>query len=175
MTPIDPSDPIQRSLDAWGQHSARPLPGELKHSMQQRLGPRRAAPSYPALALSVGCIALACSLSLWWIVRGPATNTLPNAPSIASETQTTPPADPAVPVELAPTIETKPETWIAEAERLNERLNLELESLELEIRMAKLASSLAQSRDRLNHRIALDRVIASRQHNLSALDGWDAP
>lgn len=175
MTPIDPSDPLQRSLDAWGQHAARPLPGELKHSMQQRLQPRRAAPSYPALALSVGCIALACALNLWWIARGPETNTAPSTPSIASERQTTPPVDPAVPGELAPTIETKPETWIAEAERLNERLSFELETLELEIRIAKLESSLDQSRDRLNHRIALDRVIVSQQHDLSARFHWDTP
>jgi hypothetical protein len=83
--------------------------------------------------------------------------------------------DAAVPGELAPATEIKPETWIAEAERLNERLNFELETLELEIRMAKLASSLAQSRDRLNHRIASDRVIASQQHNLPTRYALDTP
>jgi len=169
MKPVDPNepDPVQRFFDTWGQQSAEPFPNQLKNAMRQRLSKNRDSGSYPAFALAVGCIALACSLSLWWIVPEPLASTarapLPTEPELAPV-----PPDAS---HLPSPVMYGTEQWLTEAERQS----LRIDAIQLEIRLARLESLYADTRARIKHRIAKDRLISSANHNLLILEGFDAP
>jgi hypothetical protein len=63
------------------------------------------------------------------------------------------------------------EQWLTEAERQS----LRIDAIQLEIRLARLESLYADTRARIKHRIAKDRLISSANHNLLILEGFDAP
>jgi hypothetical protein len=169
--PIEP-DNIVDAIQSWGQQSKLPCRSDLKTSVRRKLQTTTSAqPSYPALALSVGFVALGLSLGVWWITRHSGISHSSNQDMTNQHSSVEPEAlEPsnasngtlAIQETEVPSREINSESrrsfedLIAQADLLSQRI----EALQLQTYIASVELTLDQSLAQSEHRLAKDRVIA---------------